>query len=158
MTITELRRHIGPYSTGLDTQQRGFVEQRTQQFVDSWSELNGGKAPPPELIQAQAERLALEFNNPKASSFIAEFDDPWGTPTDLQGILAEADANGLQVLFEETDLAFNVPGPAGTTVEVRVTGDEMRNFVSNYEITTGRVPTPSQVIQMLYLVKAGLVP
>ncbi len=39
-----------------------------------------------------------------------------------------------------------------------ITPAEMRNMAARYEIATDRTPKPSQVIQMIYLIKSGLMP
>lgn len=153
VSLTEIRSNIGGVLSGREPEDRGFIERSMEQYVLTYTEMTG--SPPDAMMQYRhADRLAAELDG--RTQILAEYDAPFGQPNTTLDQLRHADQNPLENLIERTDIAFNITLPGGRVEEVEVTPDEMRDFALNYEIATGRPPRPSQVIQMLYLIKSGI--
>lgn len=154
VSITELRRNIGGELTGRTPEERGLLERNMEMFVTSYTEMNGS---PPDVMEQRRQAALLGAELDGESQILAEYDAPGAQPRNTLDQLKHADQYPLENLIERTDVAFNVTRPGGQVEEVQVTPGEMRDFSLNYETRTGRPPRPSQVIQMLYLIKSGTI-
>ena len=156
VTITDLRRNIGAVTGGLDTVDRGEVERRMTQFIQSF-EAKEGRAPSAIEQYAQAERLTAGLRG--ETSFVVDVGEVWGIDEgDALEVLQQVDEAGLPALLQREDLEFNVPGPGGTTQRLKVDPETLRTFAFNYERDTGTAPRPSQVLQMVFLIESGMLP